>query len=247
MLKMGKARATEAIGLIQAALLRRGLKDVKVMSAADPNLPSTPSPNVVPYLHYGAIGLNALEDYDAAVFVHGYYIPDEVLTKAVFPHLPPSKRPKARITAIGGRRRITWTGAISDEDRKLAEAMLFRLEADPALQAFGRVRFAIKPRTVVMSIQHNIQPRLGRVKTVTNLATARVELGLDGTADERHRHQIERLRALLAKGMTLEAASKDLGISYRSAMRLAAEAGIQLNKGRSGGVYPTVSAEKVTE
>ena len=238
-------RATEAITALTVALHRRHLSGVQVVNIADHVLPDAPTVDVVPYLHYGAIGLNALEGYDSIIFVHGYYIPDAMLAEAVFPHLPPSQRPVPRISTHGGRRRVTWTGTISVEDQRLAEVFLFRLEADPALQAFGRVRFTVSPRTVVMSIQHHLPSRLGRVTTVPTLTAARVALGLRSTTDERFQREIQHLQPLLAQGQTLTAAAQSLDIAPRTAKRLAATAGLSLRKGRRGGADPGESLEMV--
>ena len=235
-------RATEATTFLLAALAKRGLAQVKVVLAVDELLPMEPSRDLVPYLTYGAIGLNALEGYDTILFLHGFYVPESAISDIVFAELPPSRRPRFQVRIRGGRRHIDWTDTVSAEVQRYAQAVLFRLEADVALQAFGRVRYTIHPRVVVMSVLHNVLPHVGRISAVRNLTEARAILGLGRTVDQQHGGQTERLRAALDQGQTLKDAAGGLGISYASAKRLAAAADIQPGPGRKAkGLKSTLS------
>ncbi len=214
-------RCDEAMQLLRTALDRRGLNDVQVVPASQ-GLPELPSLLIVPFLTYGAVGLNSLEHYDTAVFVHGYYVPETALSELLFGHLPRSKRPQFQIRSEGGRRRIHWDDVVDPAVRRLARAALCRLECDIALQAFGRVRYTTRPRIVVMSVMHEVAPFVGTVDEVRNLTAARGLLVMDSTIDFRRAGRTDALLKEIAAGCTLKQAAERARIPYVSAKRLMA-------------------------
>jgi hypothetical protein len=226
--------ATEAIADLTKALAKRGLPTVRMINAKSSDLPKEPSPGVIPYLTYGATGVNTFEHYESAVFMGGFYVPEEALLDIVFADTAPSKRPKCSIECKSVvergvrvlRRRVKWHQPVDAERRRFAAAVLRRLELDPVLQAFGRIRYTIHARTVIMTSAHDVLPYVGRVTEVSDITSARSLLGLGDTHSERHKHQMTGLRALLGSGQTLKEAASLVGISYATAKRLISRSGI---------------------
>ena len=226
-------RAHEAIALIEAALRKRGLGHIRIVLMGEDDLPTNPTLGVVPFLTYGATGFNVLEGYETLVAVTGFNVDNCILTEQLFPELPPSKRPTPTFDSRGGRRRIILPPAASDEDRRYANAVLFRLEADPVLQALGRIRQATNPRTAVVMAMYELVPHIGPVVAVPNITAALQALGISGTEVSIPDGQRAAIRGLASSGSTRAEVAAHLGVSIDTIKRRSAkDPSITFRKGR---------------
>jgi hypothetical protein len=206
------------------------------------DLPERPTPGRIPVLTFGTVGINAFERYDTLITLMAFHVPAEVIRDLAFADRKPSDRPHL---TLNGRRQVQWTNPPTDQDREQVEAAIRLLEVDPVIQALGRVRGSIHPRLVVFSSLHDLAPWLGTVETATTMGGLRTLLGLGSMINVRHGRQQARLQELVAEGLSVKAAARELHVSYATARRLAHAAGMTLRRGRPpAGEQPGASDQK---
>ena len=200
---------------------------IQILEPGD--LPERPTPGRIPVLTFGTIGINAFEGYDTLLTLMAFHVPAEVIRDLAFADRKPSDRPHV---TLNGRRQVQWTNQPTDQDREQVDAAIRLLEVDPVIQALGRVRGSIHPRLVVFSSLHDLVPWLGTVETTTTMSGLRTLLGLGSMISVRHGRQQARLQELVAEGLSVKAAARELHVSYATARRLAHAAGMALPRGR---------------
>lgn len=144
--------------------------------------PKTPTPTVIPVIHYGMAGINALEQYDACYCLNAFYISDEILSAQLHAAEPDAFKVKlTHGTNVNGNRYVEVTDPryqLTDLNQWLAQTVFEKLEVDPVLQAAGRVRFFTKPREVIVTTMHDLKPHVGAVTEIRSLSAAYQVLGV---------------------------------------------------------------------
>lgn len=215
--KKSKATAAE---LLSERLARWGLS---VRFVTDGTPPPTPAdPRIIPFLHYGVLGVNDYTEYESAYCVNGYYLSSRVLAKRVQEFDPRANFVDLRICAGASRERrveIAEPGAADLGRSTLGRLYLGRLERDPVVQAAGRVRFLTRPREVVFFQMADLTPEVGPCVNVASLDALRRELGIPSAKEIDHAREATGLRARMDRGMSVEDAAAEVGISRATAFR----------------------------
>lgn len=186
-------------------------------------LPTTPDPCVIPMLHYGILGTNDYEFYESVYCLCSYYISDATLTRALLTL-------ESDVFGIGLRivsrdtqvRRVE----LADSDPPgvdklwLANLYLRRLEVAPVLQVAGRVRFATRPREVVLFQMADFRSELGDIEVVDSLADLRRAFNLPDPDDLDDEVALAHIEAGVSQGLTVADAAAQAGVSRRTAFRL---------------------------
>lgn len=181
----------------------------------DANGNALPRPTDIGYVHYGRPGLNIFESFQAALFVHGPNVPKKAIADIIYADTLPEDRVPFTIVSKGGRH-IRFQRPVDPRLQRFADAVLFRLEADPALQAFSRVRFGTLPRLVVMSVAHKMAGEIGRTNDFQGLDPVRPLAGVGTTQGCKEDRQLDQIRTLIAQGHSRSALAQALGVSERT-------------------------------
>jgi hypothetical protein len=187
----------------------------------DEALPASPTPTIIPLIHYGVLGVNNYTAYQSAYCLNSYYIPSAELNRAVQESEPKHFRVKLDIvTGTDNRRRVELAPGVSDEDRVyLGGLYLRKLEVDPVIQAVGRVRPMTLPREVITFQLDDLEPDLGSIEEVHSLVQLRelLELPTARAIDD----AIDGVRAsrLMACGKSAEQAASEMGIGRATLFR----------------------------
>lgn len=191
-----------------------------------------PKPTDIGYVHYGRPGLNTFENFQAALFVHGPNVPTKSIADIIYVDTHPEDRVPFSISSTGGRRLIRFRRRVEKQLQRFADAVLFRLEADAALQAFSRVRFGTNARLVVMSVVHDVASDIGRTDDHQGLDSVRPLMGIGSSQDCKLGRQLDQIRTLTAQGHSRAALAQTLGVSERTITNLLKVANIALPQGR---------------
>lgn len=213
-----KSKAACVAGL-QERLARWGV-DVRFLVDDEP-LPEQPDPRIVPVIHYGVVGVNDYAEYEAAYCLNSYYVAERELSAALQEAQPRDARRTLRIVSQpGARRRVVIDGgALGTDLDRLGDLYLRKLEADPAIQAVGRVRFFTKPREIVLFAMHDFALEIPECRDLRSLAALRGAFELPTAAELDAAVETERLRALTDDGYTTEEAAREIGIARSTAFR----------------------------
>lgn len=185
-------------------------------------LPAVPDPSIVPIIHYGILGTNTYEAYDAVYCLNSYYVSDTVLNDAVNESEP--ERFKALLTIMTGAQMVRQVELVTPRDEvrdvlPIAERHLHHLEVDPVIQAAGRVRFATKPREVLFFAMHDLHGDIADYTEVLSLVALREAMGIADPSDIDAAVEASRLVEIVKNGATFADAALSLGISRRTAFR----------------------------
>lgn len=138
--------------------------------------PKTAVPTEIPVIHYGMAGINALEQYDACYCLNAFYTSDEILTAQLYAAEPEGFKVKlTHGTDVNSNRYVEVADPryhLTDLNQWLAQTVFEKLEVDPVLQAAGRVRFFTKPREVIVTTMHDLEPYVGEVRDIRSLSEA---------------------------------------------------------------------------
>lgn len=205
-------------GILAKRLLGWGVHARFVHDPKDP-LPGTPTPTVVPIVHYGVRGVNAFQEYESAYCVSSFYVPTGELNRQVHELEPEEFR--TEITVVNGpgrlRRAQPLKGKASDAGlAEIANLYLRKLEVDPAVQAAGRIRFLTRPREVVFFAMHDLSREVGAVEEFFTLGGILAALDVPRPSTIDRWVQEIRARKLMADGLTAEQAAEVLGVSRRT-------------------------------
>ena len=101
----------------------------------------------------------------------------------------------------------------------LGNLYLRKLEVDPVIQAAGRVRFLTKPREVIFFQMHELGRDVGDCTDVRSLNVLRETLELPSAKELDVTIQASQAQKLIDKGLTVEQAATQLGVSRRTLFR----------------------------
>ena len=225
----------ELVAGLNHALERRGKVGVRVVHWQADNL----RPDDIVFLTYGATGSNRLKDCHVLVVANAFYVTPQIVQGILFGHLKPSERPKVHIRK--DRTCTVGNGADAGLNR-LANLLLFRLEADVMLQGVGRIRQAVEPRLVIMSSWYNLEPQIGPSCVLTTFEDVRDAFGLPDTRTAVRDVKLLRAVTLARQGGTLPAIATAIGVSRSWLAAALAAAGIHLQRGRPLKTPPAASA-----
>lgn len=191
-----------------------------ILDGSSPPVP--PDPCVVPFIHYGVLGVNDYTEYESAFCVNAYYLSSRVVSNRVQEFDARIDAVDLRIASGVHRQRRVEVAAAGDEDlgrSTLGNLYLRRLEVDPVVQAAGRVRFLTKPRTVLFFQMGDLAHDVGPCTDVTSLEALRAAMAIPSAKEVDHAFDGERLRALVDGGASIEDAAAELGMSRATAFR----------------------------
>jgi hypothetical protein len=178
-------------------------------------------PYVIPVITYGMIGLGSYESYDYALGLLAYHVPIEAIVDQALSHLPPSARGKYVMSKSDVRVPVLVSGPQSSDNLRRIFDMYRFLEADVTLQAFGRVRYTIRPRGVFMNLRFRTDDFIPRVVTVEKPSELRALFHLRPEARmDAHRRQLTAILEVRNRGGTMAEAARAAGISVATAERL---------------------------
>ena len=193
----------------------------------DAQLPERPDPRVIPLIHYGLVGVNDYAEYDAAYCLNGYYLSAETLRKRLEEVDPSYLDIRLEIESGPSRVRRAVARKATPHSKQLeaqANQFLRRLEIDPVIQAIGRVRFATRPREVVMFQMADLSHEVPQCESVATLELLRQRMGLGRPQARRASAQAAELVRLRSEGLSVLEAAERVGVSVRTVMRRCSEA-----------------------
>lgn len=186
------------------------------------DLPPVPSPQIIPVLHYGVLGINDYAGYEAAYCVDSYYVPTCALNAAVHAAEPEAFHQTLEIYSGNDRFRRVRVARPADPDQGLlavADLFLARLETDRVIQVVGRVRYATRPREVITFQMTDMGRAIEGCREVASLDQLRAVLGLPKAKDIDFAVQVRRIEELLAQGLTEEQIATELRVSRSTVSR----------------------------
>lgn len=190
------------------------------------SFPTTLLPTVIPVIHYGKAGINALERYDACYCLNAFYTSDDILTDQL--HAAEPEAFKAKLTHgtdVNGNRYVEVEDPrymLTDLNRWLARTVFVKLEVDPVLQAAGRVRFFTKPREVILTTMHDLEPYVGKLTELRSLEQAYKALGVERIGAKDSATRAKKALMLRAQGKSVREIAKLTGIPRSTVGRLVA-------------------------
>ena len=185
-------------------------------------LPPTPSPVVIPVIHYGTLGVNSFEGYESAFCVNSYYVSPATLNGAV--QEASSQADQVTLEIRSGPERIRRPVVIEGADpagvvAKTAGFYLDKLELDPVVQAVGRVRYVTRPREILVFQMADMTPQLGDHVVVESLSELRELLGLAEAREVSERIEGANYEGQVEAGCTVAQVAAAAGVSERTVYR----------------------------
>lgn len=157
---------------------------------------SSLGPLDIAMLSYGRPGVNSYEGFDTAITMLAFGVSNEILTENAYPEVSPQNRPKLSIENVNGYRTVRIPRGSYKKDRQYLESVLFRLEADPILQAIHRVRPAIHPRLVIAFYQHKVPNSFVQYEETDSIGEARSVYGLPSF----YQRKLSKTKAIVQSG-----------------------------------------------
>jgi hypothetical protein len=202
-------------------------EDWKVVSTADVDFSTfdfvNSSPDVIPLIHYGFVGVNTFETFENALCLSSYYTNDKNLNAMINQGLRSDETLSAQIyqDESGYRRVRTSQGA--ELLLPFIQDSFDAQEKNVVLNTIGRVRPWTRSRTVVVQ-QRNRYDELG-VETVFSFSGLRKALKLNNESFSQFRKRVLKKKAipLLDSGLTQQTVARRLGISRSTLHRCLSE------------------------
>jgi len=191
------------------------------------SLPATPSPTVIPFIHYGVVGVNDYQEYESLFCVNSYYVSSELLTRTVLEFDQDLMHVQLKIVSGPDKqRRVRVAGGKKNQAtiESLGTDYLRRLELDRVIQAAGRVRFATKPREVLLFHMADLRAELPGCVEVRTPTELRAAMELPDPKDLDRVRTAGLARAQLAAGVRAQDVADALGVSRRTLFRRLKEA-----------------------
>jgi hypothetical protein len=173
----------------------------------------------VALINYGIVGVNDFKSFDALYCIGSYYAqPDHV--NAVYQQwLPHEHRANLQIATSNGTRCVQPTApSPRDRNRAIGASRVLRvLEQRVVVQAVGRVRPFTSPAEVVVMQQDDYGSVLGDIVQYNSLKAARLAACVPTRAQMLRSVLGERLRHLMADGVSQRAAAKICNVATSTA------------------------------
>ena len=206
---------------IESRLLNLGHHNIRVVTEDWENETFADS-STIPLIHYGVIGVNTFQDFDAAYCLNGYYINPPIINTALQDIYATDFKIDIEIgtTGIPLRR---WARAYHSDNRFcdvnwLAHSALKQQEMGIVIQAAGRVRPFTKPREIV-TFQCSENPQLEYTKEFISLEPARNFFGIQSKRTRCKHQNIEAIRNAKNGGLTQKEAAAELGLGLSTIKR----------------------------
>jgi len=179
-------------------------------------------PKVIPIIHYGIIGINDFENYDAAFCLNGFYV-NEAIVNSILQDCYSSKNRISIDIGTGGIPLRRWAKVSSKADQyfevnHLSNSVLFQEEMGVVLQAVGRVRPYTKPREII-TFQCSDNPQQDYRQEFFNLEEARTYFGIDTYIARKTKARIDAIQQKKSEGLTQKQTSESTGIPLRTVQR----------------------------
>jgi hypothetical protein len=176
-------------------------------------------PGVVPLIHFGTIGTNLFERFDAAYCLTSFYVNEAVVDGCLQDLTRRDLRLPIRIETAGSPRRrragVTDPGHRFYDVAWLAQSALEFKEHAAVVRAVGRVRPFTRPREVVTFQMANL-PGVTYDAEFRNLAEARRFFAVPPGGQLRRSIRAAQAAALRQSGLTQEETARRLGVSMRT-------------------------------
>lgn len=207
---------------IQRTFMRLGRPDLRVVTAAEWEN-SSDRDHLVPLLHYGMIGINAFEGFDAAYCLNGYYVQDQQIGQLLQETLRDDLHIPLKIRTDGQplRRRLLPTNpgdGIYREFIRLGQEALEQEELGVVVQAVGRVRPFTKPREII-TFQCGQIPGVDYECEFPDLSKAREYFEIENYRRSEATSKRARIAQCRDAGMSTNEASDFLGCPLRTVQR----------------------------
>jgi hypothetical protein len=216
-----KAFVPECAEYLGQRLSELGCGNVQLLTSGF--TPATLSgPAVIPIIHYGVIGINLFEGFDAAYCLTGYYVNEHVVNQCLQDVVRPDLRLEIEIRTEGApKRRVAQATYAKDRIynvHEVAPLALQHQELEPVLQAVGRVRPFTRPREII-TFQCGQLPGVEYTNEFGTLAEARVFFGVSSRQQHKTRKTLGQVAALRSQGLTQSQVARRLGVSERTVRR----------------------------
>jgi len=216
--KMFKQFCAEKMGL---RLKERGFEDIRI---ATDNFQGVDlhDRRIIPLIHYGIIGINLFQDFDAVYCLNSYYVNEQAVTTILKGVRPLGEEMKIRLQTSGSplRRSVSLETSADnpDEMNRLVMMALNQQEMDSVLQVVGRVRPYTSPREVI-TFQCSHHPQIEYTKEFYSLQEARDYFGISRMRDEHKNTTRERVVNARELGLKQRQAVSELGLGLRTVKR----------------------------
>jgi hypothetical protein len=180
------------------------------------------APDIVPLVHFGLIGTNLFENFDAAFALTGFYVNAKIVDAILQDVLGSDGQIPIVVRTEGSprrrRARVADPRHRSYDVNNLAQFALDQQELDVVLQAVGRVRPYTRPREIV-TLQCAAHPQRPYDREFGSLAEAREYFGIPSRRErdrDRNRRWVQEARRA---GLTQAEAAASLGLGIMTVKR----------------------------
>jgi hypothetical protein len=177
---------------------------------------------VVPIIHYGMVGVNDFQEFDAVYCLNSFYIYSKMLDEVLQDQVGADGYIELEIrnSRVAGRSagtrhvrdRVYDLEFLSTQGRKA-------LETDMVIQAIGRVRPFTKPREVITFQADDMAEELPGVTDFRTLAEARLHFDITTPREERCASMIAEVSAMKAAGLKQKQVAGILNVAARTVQR----------------------------
>lgn len=178
--------------------------------------------NIIPMIHYGVIGVNHFQHYDAAYCLNGYYVNDRIINSILQDSYASGFHiPLAMGTSGEPLRRWARAADLSQQYFKvnwLSNSVLSQEEVGVVHQTVGRVRPHTYPREII-TFQCAANPQMPYTQEFTTLQGARDFFGIQSQRSLQKAETIEDVQNAKALGLTQQQAADHLGLGLRTIQR----------------------------
>jgi len=177
------------------------------------------TPEEIPLINFGIVGVNSLETFDAIYCIGAYYARADQLNAVYQQASPPASRLPIAVRTEG-RRRQTYAADAAFDTRfhaHRAAATHRMLERRIVLQAVGRVRPFTSPAEVILFQCDDLADELGAIEEFQTLAAARHAWKVPTSAQLRRAALGKQVRRRQQAGESLRSIAADLRIAPSTA------------------------------
>lgn len=180
--------------------------------------------NIIPMIHYGVIGVNHFQHYDAAYCLNGYYVNDHIINSILQDshasgfHIPIE-------VGTSGEPLRRWARAANPAQQFfavnwLSNSVLSQEEVGVVHQTVGRVRPHTFPREII-TFQCAANPQMPYTQEFRTLQEAREFFGIQSQRSLRKTGTIEAVQKVkaLGLGLTQKEIANQLGLGLRTVQR----------------------------